>query len=54
MDDDARLVERTLAGDNTAFAQLYDRYARVTRAVCFDAVGQAEEAQELALRSATG
>ncbi len=48
MDDDARLVERTLSGDNTAFAQLYDRYARVIRAVCFDVVGQAEEAQELA------
>ena len=25
MDDDARLVARTLAGDNTAFAQLYEK-----------------------------
>jgi RNA polymerase sigma-70 factor (ECF subfamily) len=47
MDDDARLVERTLEGDNAAFGLLYDRYARVIRAVCFDATGDVGAAREL-------
>ena len=31
--DDAELVARTLAGDRDCFGQLYDRYARLVRAV---------------------
>lgn len=40
----AELVRRTLAGDRDAFARLYDRYARLVRAVAADAgAGQAED-----------
>ncbi len=35
--DDAALVRRTLAGDREAFAVLFDRYARLVRAVAWDA-----------------
>jgi RNA polymerase sigma factor (sigma-70 family) len=35
--DDAELVAQTLAGDREAFGQLYDRYARLVRAVALDA-----------------
>src|SRR5262249_60528847 len=34
---DAELVNRVLAGDREAFGRLYDRYARLVRAVAFDA-----------------
>src|SRR4051812_48678109 len=34
---DADLVRRTLSGDRDAFARLYDRYARLVRAVAGDA-----------------
>jgi RNA polymerase sigma-70 factor (ECF subfamily) len=34
---DADLVGRTLSGDRDAFARLYDRYARLVRAVAADA-----------------
>jgi RNA polymerase sigma-70 factor (ECF subfamily) len=34
---DAELVSRTLSGDRAAFARLYDRYARLVRAVAADA-----------------
>lgn len=34
---DAELVRRTVAGDRDAFASLYDRYARLVRAVAADA-----------------
>jgi RNA polymerase sigma-70 factor (ECF subfamily) len=34
---DAELVARSLAGDREAFAALYDRYARLVRAVALDA-----------------
>jgi len=37
MDADAELVARTLAGDREAFGRLYDRYARLVRAVASDA-----------------
>jgi RNA polymerase sigma-70 factor (ECF subfamily) len=33
--DDAGLVAQTLAGDREAFGRLYDRYARLVRAVAF-------------------
>jgi RNA polymerase sigma-70 factor (ECF subfamily) len=34
---DAELVAQTLAGDRAAFGHLYDRYARLVRAVALDA-----------------
>jgi RNA polymerase sigma-70 factor (ECF subfamily) len=41
---DAELVCRTVAGDRDAFARLYDRYARLVRAVAGDAgPGRAED-----------
>ena len=50
---DAELVRRTLAGDRDAFAGLYDRYARLVRAVAADAgPGRGEDAcQEAFLRA---
>jgi RNA polymerase sigma-70 factor, ECF subfamily len=35
--DDGELVRRTLAGDREAFAILFDRYARLVRAIAWDA-----------------
>lgn len=48
MEDDANLVKMTVAGDGSAFGQLYDRYARVIRAICFDETRDIQGAQELA------
>ena len=48
MEDDASLVKQTVAGDTSAFGQLYDRYARVIRAICFDETREIHAAQELA------
>lgn len=48
MEDDANLVKKTVAGDASAFGQLYDRYARVIRAICFDETRDIHVAQELA------
>lgn len=45
---DASLVRETLNGDRSAFGVLYDRYARVVRAICFDATCHVDAAQELA------
>ena len=36
---DADLVARVLSGDREAFGQLYDRYARLVRAVVYDVAG---------------
>ncbi|MBN2210343.1 MAG: RNA polymerase sigma factor [Sedimentisphaerales bacterium] len=44
---DAQLVQRTLAGDRMAFGELYDRYARVVRSICFHETGNLGEAQDL-------
>jgi RNA polymerase sigma-70 factor (ECF subfamily) len=48
--DDATLVRATLDGRADAFARLYDRYAPLVRAVCFDATGGRDlsQAQDLA------
>src|SRR5262245_48169265 len=53
---DAELVRRTLAGDREAFAQLYDRHARLVRAVAADAgPGRSDDAvQETFLRAYRG
>ena len=52
---DATLVNGVLGGDRSAFAELYDRRARVVRAVCFDTTrdfhAAADLTQEVFLRA---
>jgi RNA polymerase sigma-70 factor (ECF subfamily) len=45
---DGTLVLGTLEGDRSAFAELYDRYARLVRAICFDSAGDYDTAADLA------
>ena len=45
---DGTLVIGTLNGDRSAFAELYDRRARLIRAVCYDATQDIHAAEELA------
>lgn len=55
---DATLVRGTLAGDKAAFAELYDRRARLVRAVCYDTTQElhaaADLTQEVFLRAYRG
>src|ERR1700742_168456 len=48
MSDTAELVVRAREGDQTAFGTLYDRHARLVRAMCFDATGHLASAEDLA------
>lgn len=45
---DTILVEATLAGDRSAYGDLYDRYARLIRAICYDMTRSLPDAQDLA------
>jgi RNA polymerase sigma-70 factor (ECF subfamily) len=45
--EDADLVAQTLAGEREAFGQLYDRYARLVRAVAFGAGRDLATVQDL-------
>jgi len=45
--DDAQLVRLARAGSHEAFARLYDRYARLVRALCYDAALDLNTAQDL-------
>jgi RNA polymerase sigma-70 factor (ECF subfamily) len=45
--EDAELVARTLAGDREAFGRLYDRHARLVRAVALGTGPDAATAQDL-------
>ena len=45
---DKTLIEALLAGDKTAYEKLYDRYAPLVRAVCYDCTGNLADAQDLA------
>ena len=45
---DKQLVEATLSGDNEAYGQLYDRYAKLIRAMCYDTTQDLGSAQDLA------
>jgi RNA polymerase sigma-70 factor (ECF subfamily) len=47
MGDTAELVERAQNGDNGAFAVLYDRHARLIRAICYDATAHLSSAEDL-------
>ncbi len=44
---DATLVRGSLDGDRAAFAQLYDRRARLVRAVCYDTTRDRQAAADL-------
>lgn len=45
--EDASLVKAALAGDRSAFGDLYDRYAPLVRAVCYGATRDLTHAQDL-------
>lgn len=45
---DGTLVRGVLGGDRAAFAELYDRRARLVRAVCFDTTRDLDAAADLA------
>jgi RNA polymerase sigma-70 factor (ECF subfamily) len=45
---DKILVRAVLAGDKAAYGKLYDRYAPLIRAVCYDSTGNLTDAQDLA------
>src|SRR4051812_1933002 len=47
MTDTSELVARERAGDQAAFAALYDRNARLIRAICFDATAHLASAEDL-------
>ena len=49
--DDTLLVVQTLTGDREAFGRLYDRYARLVRAVAFGASHDAATVQDLTQES---
>jgi RNA polymerase sigma-70 factor, ECF subfamily len=42
------LIEAVLAGENDAYGKLYDRYAPLIRAVCYDTTCNLADAQDLA------
>lgn len=45
---DKTLIQAVLAGEKNAYGKLYDRYAPLVRAVCFDTTGNIADAQDLA------
>jgi RNA polymerase sigma-70 factor (ECF subfamily) len=45
---DKTLIRAVLAGDKTAYEKLYDRYAPLVRAVCYDTTYNITDAQDLA------
>jgi len=48
MPSDKMLIEAVLAGEKAAYEKLYDRYAPLVRAVCYDSTGNLADAQDLA------
>jgi RNA polymerase sigma-70 factor (ECF subfamily) len=42
------LIRTVLAGEKAAYGKLYDRYAPLVRAVCYDTTGNLADAQDLA------
>jgi len=44
---DASLVLQALNGDDSAFGELYDRYVRLVRAICYDSTRDVNQAQDL-------
>lgn len=48
MEDSTELVAKVRAGDRQAFGELYDRYGRLVRAICYDSVSHQSDAEDLA------
>ena len=47
MASDRELIQAVFAGDKAAYEKLYDRYAPLVRAVCYDMTGTLVDAQDL-------
>ena len=47
-ESDATIVNAVLSGDSDSFGLLYDRYAKIVRAVCMEATEDVTDAQDLA------
>lgn len=45
---DKKLIQAVFAGEKAAYEKLYDRYAPLVRAVCYDMTGNLADAQDLA------
>ncbi|MHC4456075.1 MAG: RNA polymerase sigma factor [Planctomycetota bacterium] len=45
---DKTLVQAVFAGERAAYGKLYDRYAPLVRAICYDVTGNLADAQDLA------
>ena len=45
---DRKLIQAVFAGENTAYEKLYDRYAPLVRAICYDTTRNLTDAQDLA------
>lgn len=48
MQSDETLVEAVLAGDKAAYGRLYDKYAPLVRAICYDTTCNLADAQDIA------
>ena len=48
MPSDKMLVQEVISGDTGAYEKLYDRYAPLIRAICYDSTGSLADAQDLA------
>ena len=48
MPSDKILVQSVFNGENGAYEKLYDRYALLVRAICYDVTGNLADAQDLA------
>lgn len=48
MPSDRKLVQAVIAGEKVAYEKLYDRYAPLVRAICYDTAGNLADAQDLA------
>lgn len=45
---DKELIQAVMGGEKTAFAELYDRYGPLIRAICYDTTRNLTDAQDLA------
>ena len=45
---DRELIQAVLAGENTGYEKLYDRYRPLVRAICYDTTRNLTDAQDLA------
>lgn len=48
MPSDKTLIRAVFAGEEAAYEKLYDRYAPLVRAICYDTTGNLTDAQDLA------